>query len=383
MQIGVLKELHDQRVAITPDLVKKLVKSGHEVVFESGAGAKAFAQDDAYEAAGAKAQNREAVVASSDLLMTIKPIAKEEIAQLKDGAVLVSQFQPFQDAAVCDDFSTKNLSTFSFDMIPRTTIAQSMDILSSMASISGYKAVLKATEALPRYVPMLSSAAGTIPPSKVLILGAGVAGLQAIATAKRLGGQVEAFDTRAASKEEVMSLGAKFVEVAGAADDKGAGGYAVEQSEEYKQKQQALIKEKIQKADIVITTAQLRGRPAPTLITEEMVQNMKPGSVIVDLASSTGGNCPLTEDKKSVVKHGVTIIGDSELSDLLPEQASQLYSRNIENYLKIFLNEEGISYDFENQIIRESCLVFKGKKVYGDTDQLLPKKEEVAESVEA
>ena len=255
------------------------------------------------------------------------------------------------------------------DMIPRTTLAQAMDVLSSMASVAGYRAVLKAAELLPRYFPMLTTAAGSIPPSKVLILGAGVAGLQAIATAKRLGAVVEAFDTRLAAKEEVMSLGAKFVEVEGANDDKAAGGYAVEQTEEYKIKQKALIKEHIIKSDVVITTAQLRGKPAPKLITKEMVELMRPGSVIIDLASSTGGNCELTVDQNTI-KHGdVTIFGDSELSAEMPMHASQLYSKNIYNYVSILIKEKEFTPDFNNEIVSGSCIVYNGKVLYGNPEE--------------
>lgn len=381
MQIGVLKEQLDQRVAVVPDTVKKFVKEGHTVLFESKAGEKAFAYDESFEEAGAKVASRKEVLSTSDLLITIRPISEEEVTDIKQGAVLIALFEPFQDASICEKFAKNKLTAFSFDMIPRSTIAQSMDVLSSMASIAGYKAVLKATEFIPRYIPMLSTAAGTIPPSKVLVLGAGVAGLQAIATAKRLGGMVEAFDTRAAAKEEVMSLGAKFVEVEGASDDKGAGGYAVEQSEEYKQKQRELIKQKVEKADIVITTAQLRGRPAPTLVTEEMLKNMKKGAVVIDMASSTGGNCEGVEDGKAVVKHGITIVGDSNLADALPEQSSLLYSRNVENFLKVLWTDNQFDFAFDNEILRNSCVVFEGGVVYGDADKLPQKTEkEVVET---
>lgn len=376
MQIGVLKELNDNRVAIAPDLIKKLVKDSHQVVFESEAGVKALITDEMYTEAGATKTDRAAIIKSSDLIMTISPITAAEAATVKEGATLVALFQPFNTPEVCETFNKNNATVYSLDMIPRSTIAQAVDVLSSMASISGYKAVLKATEVFPRYMPMLSSAAGTIPPAKALIIGAGVAGLQAVATAKRLGAQVEAFDTRAAAKEEVMSLGAKFVEVEGASDDKGAGGYAVEQSEEYKKRQQELVAQKIQKADIVITTAQLRGRPAPKIITKEMVHAMRPGSVIVDLASSTGGNCEYTKDLETVVENGVYIIGDSELSAQIPEQASQLFSRNMENFLKFLAPEGTIVHDFSSPVLQGSCIAYNGKVVFGNTESLIPAKEE-------
>ena len=241
-------------------------------------------------------------------------------------------------------------------MIPRTSLAQSMDVLSSMASIAGYQAVLSALAILPRYAPMMITAAGSIKPSKVLILGAGVAGLQAIATARRNGAMVEAFDTRAAVKEEVESLGAKFVEVEGAQDDKGAGGYAVEQTEDYKRRQAALIQEKAISADVVITTAQLRGRPAPLLITEDTIKAMKPGAVVVDLAASTGGNCALSKNGETVLEHGVTIIGDSALPAKMPQDASTLYGNNIVNFLKHIVRDGNIDLDSADEILSNSLI---------------------------
>ncbi|ANQ50864.1 NAD(P) transhydrogenase subunit alpha [Flammeovirga yaeyamensis] len=387
MLFGILRE-NDLRVAITPDLANKFISEGHKVCFEKGAGESAYFDDSVYTSIGAEEKSREEILKSANVLITISPLEEGDVDLLQEGTFLFSSYQPFQDASICERYAKKGISAFSFDMIPRTTIAQSMDILSSMASISGYKAVLKATDYLPRYMPMLSTAAGTVPPSKVLIMGAGVAGLQAIATAKRLGAQVEAFDTRAAAKEEVQSLGAKFVEVEGATDDTNAGGYAVEQTEEYKKRQAELIAQKIEKADVVITTAQLRGRPAPTLVTEEAVKTMKPGSVIVDLASSTGGNCALTEDEKVVKKHGVTIIGNSNLAADISEQASVLYSKNIQNYLKLMLTAEGLNFDFSDEIILQSCIVYNGEVVYGNEEKQkalvpAPQVEEAAEQAEA
>ncbi|WP_281616317.1 NAD(P) transhydrogenase subunit alpha [Flammeovirga sp. SubArs3] len=384
MLFGILRE-NDHRVSVTPELAKKFISEGHEVCFEIGAGTTAYFNDSSYTAVGATEKSREDILKTANVLITLAPISKEEVELLSEGTLLFSSFEPFQDASICELYATKGISAFSFDMIPRTTIAQSMDVLSSMASIAGYKAVLKATELLPRYMPMLSTAAGTVPPSKVLILGAGVAGLQAIATAKRLGAQVEAFDTRAASKEEVQSLGAKFVEVAGANDDTNAGGYAVEQSEEYKKKQAELINQKIEKADVVITTAQLRGRPAPTLISEEAVKSMKPGSVIVDIASSTGGNCALTEDAKVVKKHDVFIVGNSNLAADISEQASVLFSKNVQNYFKLMLTKEGFNFDFSDEIILQSCIVYKGEVIYGNEakQQALVPAPQVEETAEA
>ena len=366
MKIGVLKERNDNRVAINPDYVKILSEQDHEVFVETNAGQLAYIYDDEYKENGAKILSREKVLSQSDLIVSIHPMEEKEIKSLAKSSVYVSSFRPFVEDTFLKILSSAGLTAFSLDMIPRISLAQSMDILSSMASISGYKAVLMAANHMPRYFPMLTTAAGTIPPAKVLVLGAGVAGLQAIATSKRLGAVVEAFDTRAAAKEEVQSLGAKFVEVEGAQDDKGAGGYAVEQTEEYKQKQRDLIFEKVTKSDVVITTAQLRGRPAPTLVTKEMVDIMKPGAVIVDLASSTGGNCELSKDNDIVIHNNVTIIGNSELSSDVAQHASQLYSKNIQNYFKEVLKDGQINFDMENPIIQSSCIVKEGKILYGN-----------------
>lgn len=363
MKIGVLKETIDERVAIIPDFVKQLV-ANNEVLIERDAGRSAFFYDEDFEAAGAEIADRKKVLSSSELIISIHPIDKEELEQLQKGCIYISSFQPFADAAIVGTLASYHLTALSLDMIPRITIAQAMDVLSSMASIAGYKAVLKAAEYLPRYFPMLTTAAGSIPPSKVLILGAGVAGLQAIATAKRLGAVVEAFDTRLASKEEVQSLGAKFVEVEGARDDKDAGGYAVEQTEEYKEKQKALIHDKISKADVVISTAQLRGKKAPTLITKAMVEAMRAGAVIIDLAASTGGNCELTKNNEVVIHNNVTIIGNSNLASEMPMHASQLYSKNTQNFMNVFLKEGKAEFDFENPIINSSCIVFNGEVKY-------------------
>ena len=367
MKIGVLKENNDARVAIIPEIAKKFIEENNQVLVETNAGKQASFDDQAYVEIGASILSREELLKEVEILVMINPPGSEDISKLSEGTILVSLFQPFADPSVLDLPAKYKLTVLSLDMIPRITIAQSMDVLSSMASVAGYKAVVKAMDHLPRYFPMLTTAAGSIPPSKVLILGAGVAGLQAVATSRRNGAVVEAFDTRLAAKEEVESLGAKFVEVEGAKDDKDAGGYAVEQTEEYKQKQQALIQEKAAKADVVITTAQLRGRPAPLLVTEETVNNMKPGAVIVDLAASSGGNCQLTKDNEVVHHNGVAIIGDSNLAASMPMHASQLFSKNIQNYFKTFLNEGALSLDFDNEIIKSSCVVHQGEIRYGQT----------------
>ena len=361
MQIGILSEPSDNRVALVPDIVEQLVAANNSVWVESGAGTQSFISDQQFESSGATIASREEVIKSANLILSINRLPVDVYNDLQEDSVVISSFQPFTDPNISRDLSSHKLTVFSMDMIPRITLAQSMDVLSSMASIAGYQAVLAAANHLPRYFPMLTTAAGTIPPAKVLVLGAGVAGLQAIATAKRLGGVVEAFDTRLAAKEEVESLGAKFVMVEGAQDDKDAGGYAVEQTDEYKEKQQQLIQEKAIKADVIITTAQLRGKPAPLLITEETVKSMKPGSIIIDLAASTGGNCELTKDKESIVVHEVTIVGNSDLAQQVSMHASQLYAKNIQNFLKVLINEEGeMDLNLENEILNSSCIAHAG-----------------------
>lgn len=366
MQIGILLEPSDRRVALVPDVIQQLVDQNHSVSVESNAGLQSAISNQDFQESGAQISDRSSILSDSEMIISINPLTSEEYAQTKSDAVVISSFQPFNDGQVAERLAQSHVTALSLDMIPRITLAQSMDVLSSMASIAGYQAVLLAANHLPRYFPMLTTAAGTIPPAKVLVLGAGVAGLQAIATAKRLGGVVEAFDTRLAAAEEVQSLGAKFVMVEGASDDKDAGGYAVEQSDEYKQKQQALIQEKAEKADVIITTAQLRGRPAPVLVSEETVHKMKSGAVIVDLASSTGGNCALTKDNETIDHDGVIIIGNSNLAQDVPMHASQLFSKNILNYLKVLVDDEGaLNLDFENEIVKSSCIAHQGKALYG------------------
>jgi NAD(P) transhydrogenase subunit alpha len=351
MKLGLVKEQNDKRVAITPDTLPKLKALGVEVLVETGAGAGAMFADEEYAAHGA-VHSRDEVLAGADALVSIEPLVDAELRQLKKGATVISQFQPFIDDSVTPRLRKLGLHGLSLDMIPRTTLAQSMDVLSSMASIAGYRAVLEAATHLPRFFPMMITAAGSIRPAKVLVLGAGVAGLQAIATARRLGAQVEAFDTRQAAKEEVRSLGARFVEVEGARDDTSAGGYAVEQSEEFLQRQRAEVQSRAVKSDVIITTAQVRGRKAPMLVPKETVRQMQPGSVIVDLAASTGGNCELTEDNAAVVRHGVTIIGDSQLAARMPQDASRMYSNNLFNFLKILIKEGQLHFDMDNEIVR-------------------------------
>lgn len=354
MRIGVLKEQSDKRVAIVPAVAKKLADLGATLQIEAGAGANAGYDNSAYD--GANIIDRAAVLQRSDVLISINPLPEDELKSLQKNTLLISEFKPFFDKDVSERLKTQGLRAISMDMIPRTTLAQSMDVLSSMASIAGYKAVLTAANLLPRYFPMMITAAGSIKPSKVLILGAGVAGLQAIATAKRLGAQVEAFDTRTAAKQEVESLGARFVEVAGAKEDTGAGGYAVEQDEDFIKRQREEVQKRAMNADVIITTAQVRGRTAPILVPSSTVDKMKPGSVIVDLAASTGGNCELTQDRQTIQHKGVFIVGNSALADEMPEDASTLYANNLLNFLKLIIKEGELHLDFENEIVQSAFI---------------------------
>lgn len=358
MRIGIINEQDEPRVAVSPEVTHQFINTGNEVLIETKAGLEAFFSDQLYTESGATILNTTSeVLAQSDLIISLRPIEEKLWQYIKSGAIMVSLFAPYVDDTLPNKLKGESYTIFSLDMIPRTTQAQTMDVLSSMASIAGYRAVIEAANYLPRYFPMLSSAAGTVAPSKVLVLGAGVAGLQAIATARRLGAVVSAFDTRAAAKEEVQSLGAKFVEVEGAKDDKSAGGYGVEQTDEYKQRQQALIQERAAQSNVIIATAQVRGPKAPLLITKATVENMQPGSVIVDLAASTGGNCELTQDKEVIHHHGVTIIGDSNLAGKVATHASQMFAKNVFNFINPMLKEGKFEPDWENRIVKESCLV--------------------------
>lgn len=356
MILGILKEKKFKRVAIVPAASVKLSKMGISGVVESGAGLFAGFTDEDYTASDVQVRSRNDVISQSDIVISIDPLDHEDMEKLKKGALYISMLAPYQDKSVIDELQKFPVHVVSMDMIPRTTLAQSMDILSSMASLAGYRAVIKASEYYNNIFPMMMTAAGTIPPTKVLVLGAGVAGLQAIATAKRLGAKVEAFDTRSAAREEVLSLGAQFVEVEGAADDKGAGGYAIQQSEEFLARQRALVQERALRSNIVIATAQVRGRKAPLLITEDTVRNMKPGSVVVDLASSTGGNCAFTEDEKIIQKNGVTIIGNSNLADDACGVASTLFSNNIIHFLQIVVSEGQMNLNTDNEIIASALI---------------------------
>lgn len=357
MTIGILKEpVFENRVSLLPEAVAAITKKGITVIAESGAGERSYANDSDYEKAGAQIKSRSEVLAAATILLSLN--APQETPQ---NALLIGVYQPLFNAAQMQQWAAAGITSFSLDMLPRTTRAQSMDVLSSQANIAGYKAVVNAAATYPRYFPMLMTAAGSIAPAKVLILGAGVAGLQAIATARRLGAVVEVFDTRPAVKEEVQSLGAKFIEVEGAADASKAGGYAVEQTEEYKQKQQQRIAESIAKADVVITTAQIPGKKAPLLIPQEMIETMKTGSLIMDLAASTGGNSAFTKDNETVMHKGVKIVGCSALPGEMPADASKVYGKNVWNFLQLVIDKENnLNLNFDDDLVKGACITHNG-----------------------
>ena len=361
MKIGVLKEpAFETRVSLLPEAVASLTKKGIEVLVEKGSGEKSFATDEDYLNAGATLAEASTILQEAAVVLSI-----QQPAAVKTGQVIVGVYQPLYHPDKMKEWAQSGVTCFSLDMLPRTTRAQAMDVLSSQANIAGYKAVLLAANHYGRYFPMFMTAAGSIAPAKVLILGAGVAGLQAIATAKRLGAVVEVFDTRPAVKEEVMSLGAKFVEVEGAADASTAGGYAVEQSDDFKQRQKAKIAERISKSDIVITTAQIPGKKAPVLITKDMIEAMRGGSVIMDLAAATGGNTELTQNDTTIMHQGVAIIGNSALPGTLPSDASKLYGKNVLNFLQLILSkEQSLQLNWEDDLVKGCCICHEGSVVH-------------------
>ena len=373
MQIGVPAETAagETRVAVTPETVKKLVAQGHTVQVQSGAGVRASVTDDAYIAAGAQICNAASALGSALVLKVGAPQA-EELAHMKSGAALVGMLNPF-DTDGLSRMAGAGLTSFALEAAPRTTRAQSMDVLSSQANIAGYKAVMMAADKYQRFFPMLMTAAGTVKAARVVILGVGVAGLQAIATAKRLGAVIEASDVRPSVKEQVESLGAKFIDVSyDTAEEKeaavGLGGYARPMPQSWLDRQKTEVAKRVALADVVISTALIPGRAAPVLVTEDMVKSMKPGSVIVDLAAGKaadgiGGNCVLTEAGKTVVKHGVTLVGETNLAALVAADASALYARNVRDFLKLVLNKEGqFHVDMEDDIVA-ACLMTQGGEV--------------------
>ena len=377
MIVGALKEVVDgeKRVVVTPQTVKDLLKTGLEVHVQSGAGHLSFFSDSDYENAGAKIISSAAeILSNSDLVIKVATATLDEIEQLKNGSSYISLIQTTREVEIVKKLTDKEISAFSMHLIPRTTLAQSMDALSSQANVAGYKSVLAGAVHLPVYMPLLMTAAGTIPPAKVLIIGAGVAGLQAIATAKRLGAQVEAFDVRPEVKEQVESLGAKFVEIQSEDDEGvGEGGYAKETSDEYKEKQQALMKEHISKSDLVITTALIPGKPAPILIPSSMVDAMKKGSVIVDLAAENGGNCEDTVAGEVTTKNGVIIDGTLNLPSTMQVHSSQLYAKNISTFISHMTKDGILEINMEDEIVAGSIFTHQGKITHEPTQQAVNK----------
>ncbi|MCK9220421.1 MAG: Re/Si-specific NAD(P)(+) transhydrogenase subunit alpha [Bacteroidales bacterium] len=358
MTIGILKEVGtDKRVALLPESVATLTKMLVPVVVEAGAGMGACVTDDEYEKAGAKIVSKKDLFLEAGVIIKINPPDEEELHLMAEKTIFLAVLNPFFNREIIEQLASRNITSFSLDIIPRTSRAQSMDILSSMATVSGYKAVLAAANALPKFFPMLMTAAGTITPAKVLILGAGVAGLQAIATSRKLGAVVEVFDVRSAVKEEVIGLGGKFVEVEGATEDKGAGGYAVEQTEAFKQKQAKAVHDHAIKSDVIICTAQIPGKKAPVLLRKETVELMKPGAVIVDLAASSGGNCELTLNNQTLVHGNVKIIGNSLFPEEMPVDASKMFGKNVINFLKLMINAKGeFNLNWEDDLIKGTCV---------------------------
>jgi NAD(P) transhydrogenase subunit alpha len=367
MNIVVLRENQqgESRVALMPEAVKKLVALQAKVQIESGAGIGAARSDDDYRNAGAElSADRSALLESADVLAVVNRPSADDFARLKKGAVVIGFLRPLDEPSALQPAATHGITTFAVELIPRITRAQSMDALSSMATVAGYKAVIIGADRIPRMFPLLMTAAGTVPPARVLVLGAGVAGLQAIATARRLGAVVEGYDVRAAAGEQVKSLGATFLEVdLGGIKTEDAGGYAVELSDEAMNRGRALIAEHAKQADIIITTAQVPGRRAPLLITEEAVNGMKRGSLVIDLAGATGGNCALTKADEIVEHDGVTILAPTNLAATVPVHASQLYSRNITAFLTPLMKDGQLQLDMNDDVVGPSCVTHNGEIV--------------------
>ncbi len=388
LTIAIAKETANQehRVAASPDTVKKLAGAGLTIQIESGAGEAADVTDNMYKDAGAQiVKSKDDAYKNADIVLAVQ-VNEGDLLLLKKDAVYIGHANPYQNEALIKAAAGKNITLFSMELVPRITRAQAMDVLSSQANLAGYKAVLDATEHYARAMPMMMTAAGTVAPAKVFVMGAGVAGLQAIATAKRLGAVVSATDVRPAAKEQVQSLGGSFVAVEDEEfkEAETAGGYAKEMSKEYQKKQAALVEEHIAKQDIVITTALIPGRPAPKLISEKMVKSMKPGSVIVDMAAPTGGNCELTEFDKVVQTNGVTIIGHANIPSRLAASSSSLYAKNLLNLLNLIIKDGALTIEWDDDIIKGIALTKDGKIIhpnFGGKAQAEPKKQDASEPI--
>jgi len=367
LKISITKENKERenRVAMTPTVTEQLVKAGFEVLVEKGAGGNSYFSDEAYTKAGATVNgNRNEIFSSADVLLQVNAPSNSDIALMKRDSVLISLMFALTDSALVDACAKQGISSFSMDAIPRISRAQKMDVLSSQSNLAGYKTVLLAANALGKIFPLMMTAAGTIKPAKVVIMGAGVAGLQAIATAKRLGAIVEVSDIRPETKEQVESLGGKFIEVKADESVKMEGGYVKNVSAEFLQMQKEVLFKHITDADVVITTALIPGKKAPVLVTEDMVKGMRMGSVIVDMAAGQGGNCELSEKDKTVTKHGVIIIGESNVPSLMPMNASDLYAKNIATFLLHLATKDGFKWEMEEEITKGSLITHKGEVVY-------------------
>ncbi|MFN5883779.1 MAG: Re/Si-specific NAD(P)(+) transhydrogenase subunit alpha [Bacteroidota bacterium] len=372
MKIAILKESKagEKRVAITPAVAQQFIKQGYTCMIEQDAGYASNFSDKAYEQAGCSiASDKHTLLKDADIIMKVNAPTEQEMMSMKNGSVLISFLYHLHHSELIAKLAQQGISSFSMDAIPRISRAQSMDALSSQSNLAGYKTVIIGANALGKIFPLMMTAAGTITPSRVLIYGAGVAGLQAVATAKRLGAIVEVTDVRPETKEQVESLGGKFIEVKGAEAAKVEGGYAKEVSADYLQKQKEAVDKSLFQADLVITTALVMGKKAPTLITAEQVSKMKLGSVIVDMAVEQGGNCELSELDKTVVKHGVTIIGQSNLPSTLPQNASELYAKNIQNLMTHLATKDGFKWEMEEEITKGTLITHQGKIVHPSLNQ--------------
>ncbi|MDF3034321.1 MAG: transhydrogenase subunit alpha [Alphaproteobacteria bacterium] len=382
MKIVAPKECADfeRRVALTPEVSRKLADLGHEVVIEKGAGVEAGMPDAAYEAMGAKiATDAKSLYQDADIVIRVSPPLEDEIKVLPKDSLLIGMLKPYDNQKLATTLAKRKITAFALEWIPRISRAQSMDVLSSQSNLAGYKAVIDAAAEFGRAMPMMMTAAGMIPPARALILGAGVAGLQAIATARRLGAIVSAFDVRPAVKEQVESLGATFIEVESAESGEGAGGYAKEMSADYQKRQQARLEDVMRQQDIVITTAQIPGKPAPILISAKMIKEMKAGSVIVDLAVESGGNCAASVAGQVVVKDGVTILGHPNFPSRIPFDASQVYARNVFNFLKLLLGADGktLAVDWEDDIVKGAALTHEGDVIHPALKEAAKKEKEI------
>ncbi len=370
IRIAVPKETlaGEHRVALTPEVVRKLAKLDVEVLIEAGAGARAHYPDADYDAARI-VTDTDALYKEADVVLAVQPPSADTISKLREGSIFIGLLLPFQRTEHISGLKDGNITSFAMELVPRISRAQSMDVLSSQAAVAGYKAVLMAANLSGKFFPMLTTAAGTIRPAKVVIIGAGVAGLQAIATARRLGAIVEGYDVRAATREQVESLGAKFIDINIAAE--GSGGYARELTEAEKQQQQAVLAEHIAAADVVITTAALPGRPSPKIIPTSMVDGMKPGSVIVDLAAEGGGNCELTRAGETIDHNGITIYGPLDVPSMLAVHASEMYAKNLLNFLAPMIQDGRLSPDWDDEVIADSALTHAGEIRHAPTRTLL------------